>query len=154
MLDALKKLIFRKKEQTGSGAAFAASETQLAEAALMFHVIAADGIVTADEKKRLEDVLAAEFELTPKQARDLIAEAKIADAEAIDLYSFTRTLKRDLDAEARLELVRRLWVMVYADGDVHEFEDNIVWRVAELLDVDSRARMELKQQVRGEEGNE
>ena len=41
--------------------------------------------------------------------------------------------------------------MVYADGDVHEFEDNIVWRVAELLDIDARSRMELKSQVRGAE---
>lgn len=152
MFEALKNLVMGSR-RAPDAPAFAASETQLAEAALMFHVIAADGVVTADEKRRLEDLLATEFDLTAKQTRELVEEAKAADAEAIDLYAFTRTLKRELDADARLELIRRLWVMVYADGDVHEFEDNIVWRVAELLDIDSRARMEIKQQVRGDEGN-
>jgi uncharacterized tellurite resistance protein B-like protein len=77
-----------------------------------------------------------------------VEEARLADSEAVDLYTFTRTLKRELDPAARLSLVRELWQMVYADGQIHEFEDNIVWRVAELLDVEARDRMALKQSVR------
>ncbi len=50
--------------------------------------------------------------------------------------------------------MRDLWQMVYADGEVHEFEDNIVWRVAELLDVEARDRLALKQSVRGDPGTE
>lgn len=154
MFEALKKMLFGPEQSKAASAAYAADENQLAQAALMFHVIAADGIVTPQERRRLENLVADRFGLDPAQARSLVDEARTADAEAVDLYSFTRTLKRDLDSDARLELIRGLWQMVYADGDVHEFEDNIVWRVAELLDVDARARMELKQQVRTEEEEE
>jgi uncharacterized tellurite resistance protein B-like protein len=41
-----------------------------------------------------------------------------------------------------------MWKLVYADGTVHEFEDNAVWRVAELLGVPSQTRIALKKRVR------
>jgi uncharacterized tellurite resistance protein B-like protein len=40
-----------------------------------------------------------------------------------------------------------MWELVYADGNVTEFEDNVVWRAADLLGVSSRDRVELKHQV-------
>ena len=49
-------------------------------------------------------------------------------------------------------MVEDLWEMVFADGKLHEFEDNVVWRVAELLGVQSRSRMELKQRVLARQG--
>jgi uncharacterized tellurite resistance protein B-like protein len=36
---------------------------------------------------------------------------------------------------------------VYADGNVTEFEDNVVWRAADLLGVSSRDRLDLKHRV-------
>ena len=41
-----------------------------------------------------------------------------------------------------------MWRLVYADGGMHEFEENVVWRVAELLAVPSQVRIRLKQAVR------
>jgi uncharacterized tellurite resistance protein B-like protein len=40
-----------------------------------------------------------------------------------------------------------MWELVYADGQVSEFEDNVVWRAADLLGVSSRDRIDLKHQV-------
>jgi uncharacterized tellurite resistance protein B-like protein len=37
--------------------------------------------------------------------------------------------------------------LVYADGQVSEFEDNVVWRAADLLGVSSRDRIDLKHRV-------
>ena len=70
-----------------------------------------------------------------------------ADNEAIDLYAFTSVLKRHLDAEARKAFIELMWEIVYADGEVHELEDNIVWRVAELIGVESRDRIEARRRV-------
>jgi hypothetical protein len=57
-------------------------------------------------------------------------------------------LLRHLGPEAKVELIRLLWEMVYADGEAHELEDNVVWRVAELIGVDSRDRILMRQKVR------
>jgi hypothetical protein len=40
-----------------------------------------------------------------------------------------------------------MWEVVYADGRVNELEDNIIWRVADLLGVTTRQRVELRQQI-------
>ena len=45
-----------------------------------------------------------------------------------------------------------MWKLVYADGTVHEFEDNAVWRVAELLGVPAQTRIRLKKTVRDNAG--
>jgi uncharacterized tellurite resistance protein B-like protein len=61
-------------------------------------------------------------------------------------------LKRRLEAADRERIVEMMWKLVFADGRVHEFEDNMVWRVAELLGVPSQARIRLKQAAREDAG--
>lgn len=146
MFEAVRNLV-RGRREAAKGNGFTADEKQVAEAALMFHVIAVDGTVTDAEREHMTSVLSAKFGLDAGQVQTLVAEARRANDEAIDLYHFTRVLRVELSHEERLSLIANLWEMVFADGVVHEFEDNIVWRVAELLNVDTRDRMELKRQI-------
>lgn len=148
MLSKLRNFIVNTSEPEQVPKQFDASDQQLAQAALMFHVIAADGIVHDEEKEKLHQILESHYDLTADETEQLISEAKRADREAIDLYGFTSILKRQLDSDERLKLIENLWKMVYADGEIHELEDNVVWRIAELLAIDKRDRMELKRRVR------
>ena len=59
---------------------------------------------------------------------------------------------RNLDKEQRLRLIELLWELVYSDGVRHELEDNVVWRISELLGVDSRERIALRQSVKARMG--
>ena len=97
-------------------------------------------------------LLAARYGLEPDGIDDLIEAAEAADKEAVDLYGFTSILKRRLDASERERIVEMMWQLVFADGKVHEFEDNLIWRVAELLGVSSQTRIRLKQAARGDAG--
>jgi uncharacterized tellurite resistance protein B-like protein len=54
---------------------------------------------------------------------------------------------RQVDEAGRLKIVEMMWEIAYADGAVTEFEDNVVWRAADLLGISSRDRIELKHQV-------
>lgn len=126
---------------------FIHDKMQLAEAVLMYHVIAVDGVIRDEEKQRMSEVLSAQFNLSQEEANNLAFDAKTAEQEAIDLYRFTSILKRALPEEERIKIIEHLWEMVFADGVVHELEDNVVWRIAELLAVDARNRVLLKQRV-------
>ena len=77
----------------------------------------------------------------------MIAIANERDKEAVDLYGFTSVLKRELDEAGRIEIIEMMWKLVFADGEIHEFEDNLVWRVAELLGVSRRDRIRMRQNV-------
>ncbi len=129
-----------------------AIDKKLASAALLVQVMAADGVVRPEEEAKLKSVLAENYDLSSQEADAFAEEAREAHGRAIDLYGFTSVLKREMSEGERLSLVEDLWEMVFADGKLHEFEDNVVWRVAELLGVQSRSRMELKQRVLARQG--
>jgi len=67
----------------------------------------------------------------------------------VDLYSFTSVLNRHLDQKAKIELISIMWELVFADGDAHELEDNVVWRVAELIGVEREERIAMRRRSRG-----
>ncbi|MEE9315192.1 MAG: TerB family tellurite resistance protein [Rhizobiaceae bacterium] len=127
-------------------------DKNLAAAVLMVHVIAADGKITDEEEAKLNSVLREHYAVSEEDARVLAENAKKTQSESIDLYSFTTILKSEMEESDRLALVEDLWEMVYADGEVHEFEDNIVWRVAELIGILRHERMALKQRVLARRG--
>jgi uncharacterized tellurite resistance protein B-like protein len=152
MLDRIRRFLTETGGQSDDKAKLGEDELQLAAAALLFHVIAVDGAVSDAECAMLTDLLARRFELDPAEAKSLVKAAKAADAEAIDLYGFTSVLKRRLDAADRERIIEMMWKLVYADGTVHEFEDNAVWRVAELLGVSSQDRIRLRKAVGDDAG--
>ncbi|WP_407049196.1 TerB family tellurite resistance protein [Methyloraptor flagellatus] len=126
---------------------FDADDRRLAVAALLAHVIGIDGFVSAEERARLEDVLARHFSLSVEDARALADAGREAELESVDLYRFTSVVKRGAPLEERLAVVEMLWELVYADGVVHEFEDNVVWRIADLIGVETRDRVLIRQEV-------
>jgi uncharacterized tellurite resistance protein B-like protein len=95
----------------------------------------------------MRDLVSEAYSVQGSELDELIATAEEAEREAVDLYAFTSVLMRDLGPEARLQFIRILWEMVYADGEIHELEDNVVWRIAELIGVDSRDRVAMRQKV-------
>lgn len=122
-------------------------EVRLAAAALLVHATVVDGNVDRREGQVLRDVLERRFELDHGQAGRLIKEAAKVEKEAVDLYGFTSVLTQRLDRPGRLKIVEMLWEVVIADGVIHEFEANLVWRASELLGVTSRDRVILRQRV-------
>ncbi len=152
MLDALKKFfkgLSGEQEQAGQ---LSEDEERLAVAALMFHIITVDGEIGQQELDKLKCVLQQRYELSEEDTQKLMDRARERDEDSVDLYGFTSVLKRKLEPEQRLKVIEVLWEMGFADGAVHEFEDNTIWRVAELLGVSSRDRMELKQKVAQRQG--
>ncbi len=150
MLEALRSFLDDLATGTRAPEAFAADDHRVAAVALLVHIAGVDGTVDAAEAMRLERLVRERYELDPAQARSLIAQATEDEREAVDLFAFTHILKRRLDDAGRHAVIEALWEMAYADGEVHEFEENIVWRVAELLGVSSRDRVELRQRAERE----
>lgn len=136
-------------------AAFDETDYRLAAAALLVHVMSIDGAVTPEERAVLKTILAGRFALDEAETEQLVEIAIAKDAEAVDLYAFTSVLNRALDEEGRLRIVEMMFEVAYADGGLSEFEDNLVWRAAELLNVGSRDRIRIRREVREEtEGGE
>lgn len=152
MLDRLKSF-FGSLSETAPKGEFGTDDPRVAAAALMFHVMEADGIRDSSEQVRMREMLSRAYALSGRDLDKVVAAGDAAHSEAIDLFAFTSVLNRGLDATAKVEFIGLLWEMVYADGELHELEDNIVWRVAELIGVSHRERVEMRQQVRDRRGH-
>ena len=120
---------------------------RLAATALLVHVVSLDGEPSRIEKRKLHSLIESSFKLDPGTADRLIASATRVEGEAVDLYHFTSVIMRSVNEEGRLRIVEMMWEMVYADGKVTEFEDNVLWRAADLLGISSRDRIDLKRRI-------
>jgi len=129
---------------------FADNDYRLAAAALLVHAATIDGDMSAAERDKLQAVLKSCFSLDDDSTTELIDRATTAEQEAIDLYHFTSTLNNKLDDDGRRRVIEMMWEVIYADGRLNEFEDNLVWRAADLLNVPSRDRVEIRRRVAGE----
>ncbi|MCX7899717.1 MAG: TerB family tellurite resistance protein [Methylocystis sp.] len=148
MLFALKSFLQELASDAPRPRPFEASDHRLAAAALLVHIASVDGDFDAKERARIQRIVETRFGLDPDQSRELIRAAYESEREAVDLYCFTSVLKRHLDEDGRRQVVALLWDMAHADGQVHEFEENVVWRVAELIGVSTRERVALRREAR------
>jgi uncharacterized tellurite resistance protein B-like protein len=152
MLEEIKRLFAELHGGGKHSSRFDADDYRVAAAALLVHVATLDHDLTGPARQKLGALLMAQFSLTEALTDELIAAAVAADREAVDFYHFTHLLMRTLDERARLRVVEMLWEMAIADGAISEFEDNVMWRVADLLAVSARDRITLRQQVIGQGG--
>ncbi|HWX04431.1 MAG TPA: TerB family tellurite resistance protein [Bradyrhizobium sp.] len=145
MLDGLRQFIAEVVAPAAHGQrSFDDTGYRLAATALLVHVISLDGEPSEREKRKLHSLIESRFGLDPGTADQLIASATVVEGEAVDLYHFTSVIMRSLDEAGRLRIIEMMWELVYADGQVSEFEDNVVWRAADLLGISSRDRIDLK----------
>ena len=151
MLKPFKRLF----EQLASGpddVSLPEDELRLAAAALLVHVTKVDGVTDSSEQDRLQEILSTHYGLTRAETTQLIQAATQEEQDAVDLYRFTSVITRHLGQPGRQKLIELLWEMVFADGVEHEFEANLVWRVAELLGVSTNDRIALKHRVKARLG--
>ncbi len=141
MFEALTRLFSEPKPATEP------MDTKEAVAVLLVHLAAVDGVIKPEERETISGLLEDHFDLSETQVKDLMATAMRLDKDAVDFYKFTAILSK-LEEEERINIIRSMWQVVYADAHNHEMEDNMVWRVAELIGISSRQRTILRSQMK------
>jgi len=105
----------------------------LAVAALLFHAAALDGEIDQTEEQVITDLLAKRFELSAEDLAALLADARKAEEDTTQILRFTKQIKDSSNHEERVALLEMLWEVVFADGEEHAFEANLMRRVAGLI---------------------
>ena len=140
MFEALRS-IFSRPDST-----VLSMDPQLATAALLVHLAAIDGSIAKEERLAVHGALKDHYGLSDQEVDKLVEEATRRDQESVDFYRFTSALSA-LDTSEKLEVIRMMWLVVFADKKNHELEDNMVWRIAELIGVSARDRTVLRAQM-------
>ena len=147
LFDAIKSFVADLASGERQAGGLGDHDLRLATAALLVHAGTIDGEMSDAERGQLRELLKQRFTLDNDAAGELIVQGAAADEKAVDLYHFTRLLNDSLDETGRLRMIEMMWTMAYADGVLSEFEDNLIWRVADLLGVSSTERIALRRRV-------
>ncbi|MDY6918935.1 MAG: TerB family tellurite resistance protein [Pseudomonadota bacterium] len=106
---------------------------ELAAAALLVEVMAADDEWLAAEESAVRQSLEKSLQLSAAESAELIDSAKQQHQEAHDYYEMTRQINDHYSPEQKYRLILAMWKVAWADGNLDRYEDNTIRKVAELL---------------------
>ncbi len=132
MLERL-KLFLAGREPNAGASGKAGEDLHLAATALMVEAALQDGHVEDVELAAIRSMLQSRFAIPEHEAAALIEEGQKAAREATQLFGFVRAVNDALAPEERVQILEMLWEVAYADGELHDYEANLVRRVAGLL---------------------
>ena len=123
---------------------------RIAVAALFAEVVRMDDAIAEGERAQVLNSIAERFDLDPAQATALIALAEEEAQVATDLYQFTTQINRAFSPVEKVTLIEHLWRVGYADGSLHQFEDHVIRKIADLIHVPHKDLIGTKLRVRGD----
>jgi len=107
----------------------------LAIACLLSEVSGADYQIDHKEQDAKLHLIQRLLGLNAEEAQVLIENADEQIKQSASLYDFTSQL-RELSQETRFELIKAMWEVAHADGEIDPLEDAVIRKASELLYVD------------------
>lgn len=105
-------------------------------AGLLVEAAMADGSLDAQERAQISAALEADLHMTSDEVATVIDAAVTAQEGRVEIHSLTRSIRSETDAEDRAAIMEMAWMVVLADGELHEYEAQLMRRLAGLLYVD------------------
>lgn len=106
---------------------------ELACAALLCEIMRADFDSDDNERTALRHMLVSRLSVSAAEVDELMALAEEKADESVDHYQFVRLINDHYDDVQRYELVKLMWQMAWADGEVDPHEEHRIRRLAGLL---------------------
>lgn len=123
---------------------------QLAAAVLLLEMESADYQKEGVERDSIRTLLQKNFGLTAEGTEALLADADVEVEQATSLHDYVSVVNEALDASDKLHIIRMLWQVAYADGELHHYEEHLLRQLADLLYVPHHDYLRVKLQVSGE----
>jgi len=100
---------------------------------LMIEAANTDGEVSQDELNKISYSLINIFKEDPKAVEISLTKAFENRDNTKSLYYYTSKLNKSYSNENKIKLIEVLWEIILADNEIHDFETNLIRRLAGLL---------------------
>ena len=107
---------------------------------LMIEAAYTDGNIDSSELNKIKLILINIFSEDPKEVNLVLEKAEENKNNSKSLHHYTSFINKNFDDKKKILLIETLWEIVFSDGEIHDFESNLIRRLAGLLyisDVDS-----------------
>ncbi len=135
MIDRFKSFFSREMAlpDDGGGEEPSAEELRVAACALLLEVAHADDHFSADERKHMRRLVRRHFGLKQSAADELISIAEDERRRRVDLWGFTKLIRRQYSIGQKLVLAAAMWGLVLAHGKLVAREDYIMRKISRLV---------------------
>lgn len=133
VLDFIKDLLSARSNADGHSAPSAQEELQLAAAALMLEVAAADHVLEEKELAAFSQIIAQHFSLDQEEVDFIYQHAREQQREAVSLYQFTQQVNAHADTQEKFNLIKAMWQIALADNHLDKYEEHLIRKVADLI---------------------
>lgn len=113
-------------------------DKKIATAALLIEAALSDEEYSDTERTTISVILKRHFSLSDADVSTLMQEAESVHSNADQILAFTRSIKENFDIEDRVQVIEMLWEIAYADGELSDYEANLVRRICGLIYVSDR----------------
>ena len=100
---------------------------------LMIEAAYTDGIIGESELKKIKFSLINTFDEDATEVDLVVDEAIKNKNNSKSLHYYTSFINKNFDSDKKLLLIEALWEIVLSDGEIHDFESNLIRRLAGLL---------------------
>ena len=100
---------------------------------LMIEAANSDGEITQEELNKISHSLITVFKEDPKVVEISLTKAFENKDNSKSLYFYTSKLNKSFTDLQKIQLIEVLWEIILADNEVHDFETNLIRRLAGLL---------------------
>ena len=108
-------------------------QKRLACAALLIEVAIVDNEFDADEMACLQNILHNSFGISQAQSEAFITLAHNECADSSSMYQFTQLINQHCNAQDKFDLIKGMWSIAYADGELDKYEEYVIRKVADLI---------------------
>ncbi len=120
---------------------------RLACAVLMFEVLRADMHADESEMSTICRHIMQAFSLGEHETKQLMDKALQESIDAVSLHGVVRTINNEYRPREKRNLIRMLWDVAYADGQLNPHEEHTIRKLADWLYVPHRDFIQTKHEA-------
>jgi len=116
----------------------------MACALLMFEILRADHHADEAELHKISQHIKTAFDFDDEETGMLMQQARQQSDHIVSLHEVVRTINEAYTAEDKKRLLKMLWDVAYADGELDRNEEYVLRKLADLLYVPHRDFIQTK----------
>ena len=140
----------RKKKLQDSEAESVPFDFELTAAVLAYEIARIDGEIDEDELKILKNELVLIASKTNKDESEILEIIESYSKNSVSFHDFIEDINKEYSKDQKIDLLRFMWDIAYADSQLDIEEERLIRRVADLIKIKDIEVLKLKDNAKSE----
>ena len=135
---------FKKKKEQDIISETVSFDFELTAAVLAYEIARIDGKVDEDELIMLKDELVLIANKTDKDESEILEIIESYSKNSVSFHDFVEDINKEYSKDQKINLLRFMWNVAYADSKLDIEEERLIRRVADLIKIKDIEVLKLK----------